>query len=101
MLKMAIRSYRDKGTRDIAAGINSKPARRKLPVDLHDLARRRLAFLTAARSLDDLRAWPGLNLHALQRERYGQYAVRINDQYRICFAWTAGDADAVEIADYH
>jgi proteic killer suppression protein len=98
---MAIRSYRDQGTRDIAAGNNSKAARRKLTITLHNLARRRMAFLAAVESLDDLRAWPGLNVHALQRERYGQHAIRINDQYRICFKWDAGEADSVEITDYH
>jgi toxin HigB-1 len=98
---MAIRSYRDKGSRDIAQGINSKAARRRLPVDLHEPARRRLAFLAAAQSLDDLRGWTGLNLHALERERYGQHAICINDQYRICFVWDSGDARGVEITDYH
>ena len=98
---MALCGYCDKVTRDIAANIISKAARRTLPVDLHDLARRRLAFLAAASSLDDLRAWPGLNLHALQRDRQGQYAIRINDKYRICFRWIAGDADDIEITDYH
>jgi proteic killer suppression protein len=98
---VAIHSYRDKGTRDIAAGANSKPARRSLPVDLHELARRRLAFLSASQSLDDLRARPGLNLHALVGDRKGQYAIRINEQFRICFHWIAGDAMDVEITDYH
>lgn len=98
---MAIRSYKGAGTRDIAMAVNSKIARRTLPVELHDLARRRLAFLAAVISLDDLRARPGLNLHALQRERYGQHAIRINDQYRICFTWLKGDASDVEINDYH
>jgi len=98
---MAIRSYHDRGTRDIAFGINSKAARQKLPVDLHDPARRRLAFLAAAQSLDDLRAWRGLNLHVLTGDRRGQHAIRINDQYRICFYWIKTDADDVEITDYH
>jgi toxin HigB-1 len=98
---VAIRSYRDKRTRDIAAGNNTKAARRSLPVDLHHAARRRLAFLGAARLLDDLRAWPGLQLHKLTGEREGQHAVRINDQYRICFVWSEGDADSVQITDYH
>jgi proteic killer suppression protein len=98
---MAIRGYRDKATRDVAAGMESKAARRVLPVSLHELARRRLAFLSAARSLDDLRAWAGLNLHTLRQDRHGQYAIRINDKYRICFRWIAGDADHVEITDYH
>jgi proteic killer suppression protein len=86
---MAIRSYHDRGTRDIAAGMNSKAARR------------RLAFLAAAVSLDDLRARPGMNLHALSGDRTGEFAIRINDQYRICFVWNAGDVEVVEITDYH
>src|SRR2546421_10568849 len=90
--KMAIRSYRDRGTRDIAAGVSSKAARKTLPVLLHPLARRRLAFLAAARSLDDLRARAGLNLHALAGDRQGQHAIRINDQYRVCFGWIIPDA---------
>ena len=89
---MAIRSYRDRGTRDIAADVASKEARRVLPPNLHAAARRRLAFLAAAASLDDLRGWPGMNLHALKRDRTGQYAIRISDQYRVCFRWQQGDA---------
>ena len=98
---MAIRGYRDRGTQEIALGASSKLARHILPVELHELARRRLAFLAAAQSLDDLRARPGLHLHALQQERAGQCAIRINDKYRICFVWSAGNADEVEITDYH
>ena len=98
---MAIQGYGDRGTRDIAAGMNSKAARRLLPVQLHAHARRRLAFLAAAESLDDLGSRPGLNLHPLERERKGQHAIRINDQFRICFVWRAGDAGNVEITDYH
>ena len=100
-MNMAIRSYLDRGTRDIAAGINSKVARRTLPMELHGLARRRLAFLAAAESMDDLRASPGLNLHALRDDRAGQHSIRINDQYRICFVWISGDGGRVEITDYH
>src|SRR5579862_2286605 len=98
---MAIRSYHDRGTRDIAAGMNSKAVRGALPVQLHEAARRRLAFLAAAVSLDDLRARPGMNLHALSGDRTGEFAIRINDQYRICFVWNAGDVEVVEITDYH
>lgn len=100
-IKMAIRSYRDKGTRDIAAGASSKAARRTLPVELHEVARRRLAFLSAAQSLQDLAVRSGLNLHELGGDRRGQHAIRINDQYRVCFIWTAGNAEKVEITDYH
>ena len=98
---MAIHGYLDRGTRDIAASVNSKAARRSLPVEFHGVARRRLAFLAAAQTLEDLRSWPGLNLHALRHERHGQYAIRINDQYRICFVWKKSDAAEVEITDYH
>ena len=101
MGNVAIRGYSDKGARDVAAGVNSRAARATLPPALHDAARRRLAFLAAARSLDDLRAWRGLKLHALTGDRLGRHSIRINDQYRICFVWTAPDADDVEIVDYH
>jgi proteic killer suppression protein len=98
---MAIRSYLDKGTRDIAAGVNSKRARSSLPILLHAMARRRLGYLAAAESLEDLLAWPGLNLHALTGDRIGQHAIRINDQYRICFLWLEDGIEDVEITDYH
>lgn len=94
-------NYSNKGTRDIAASVSSKAARRTLPLELHELARRRLAFLAAAESMDDLRSRRGLNLHALKEDRQGQHAIRINDKYRICFLWTDNGADTVEIADYH
>src|SRR5690349_13174661 len=98
---MAIRGYRDRGTRDIAAGVNSKAARRVLPVELHKLAQRTLAFLAAAQSLDDVGGRPGLRLHALRGGRIGEHSIRINDQYRICFVWKSGDADDVQVTDYH
>jgi len=98
---MAILSYRDRGSLDVARGINSKAARRVLPIGLHEVARRRLAFLSAGSSLDDLRSRAGLNLHALTQDRIGQYAIRVNEQYRICFLWKAPDASDVQIGDYH
>jgi toxin HigB-1 len=64
-------------------------------------ARRRLRFLHNARSLVDLAALPGNRLEALKGDRFGQHSIRINDQYRVCFRWDAGDAVEVEIADYH
>lgn len=65
------------------------------------VARRKLLLLDAACSLADLKAPPNNKLEALKRDRTGQYAIRINDQYRLCFRWTAGDAHDVEIVDYH
>ena len=98
---MAIKSYRTKGTRDIAASRESKDARKELPVELHSVARRRLAFLYAAESLQDLKSRKGLRLHKLKKDRQGEHAFAINDQYRICFIWTGKDAEVVEITDYH
>jgi toxin HigB-1 len=64
-------------------------------------ARRKLEALDAARRLDDLAASRGNNLEALRGNRLGQYSIRINQQYRICFVWEKGDASEVEIVDYH
>jgi toxin HigB-1 len=65
------------------------------------VARRRLLYLHRARTLDDLRVPPGNRIEALKGDRRGQYSIRINDQWRICFHWEDGDAFDVEIADYH
>ena len=64
-------------------------------------ARRKLLFLHRALRLEDLRVPPGNGLEALKGERKGQYSIRINDQWRICFRWEGGDAFDVEIVDYH
>lgn len=64
-------------------------------------ARRKLSYLHAAVTLDDLRVPPGNRLEALKGTRKGQYSIRINDQWRICFRWLAGNAHDVEIVDYH
>ena len=65
------------------------------------IARRKLLLLHRAKSLDDLRVSPGNRLEALRGNRKGQYSIRINDQWRICFVWAQGDARDVEIVDYH
>lgn len=62
---------------------------------------RKLAQLDAAERLDDLRVPPGNRLEALKRDRRGQYSIRVNDQWRVCFRWRDGDAYDVEIVDYH
>ena len=98
---MAVKSYRNKSTRDIALGEDSKESRRVLPLTLHGIARKRLAFLAAVESLSDLRARKGLGLHSLKGDRKGQHAIMINDQYRICFKWDGKNAEVVEIVDYH
>ncbi len=67
------------------------------------VARRKLLMLDAAKKLDDLRVPPGNKLHALKGDRDGQHSISINDQFRVCFVWDDehGDADDVEIVDYH
>ncbi|HEY1221497.1 MAG: type II toxin-antitoxin system RelE/ParE family toxin [Bryobacteraceae bacterium] len=64
-------------------------------------ARRKLLYLNRALRLEDLRVPPGSQLELLKGERAGTYSIRINDQWRICFAWRDGDAHEVEIVDYH
>jgi toxin HigB-1 len=65
------------------------------------VTRRKLAMLEGALELDDLKVPPGNHLEKLRGDRLGQYSIRINDQYRICFVWRAHDAYDVEITDYH
>jgi proteic killer suppression protein len=98
---MAIQSFANRGTADVAHGINSKAARSILPVILHANAREKLLFLDAATALDDLLAWPSLRLEKLKGDRSGQISIRINDQYRICFVWHGNNAINVGIVDYH
>lgn len=74
---------------------------RRLPADLHRRAFKKLAILNAAIALDNLSVPPGNRLEALRGDRAGQHAIRINDQYRICFVWRDGNAFDVEIVDYH
>lgn len=93
-------NFRNKGSQDIAYAIQSKEARKVLPVDLHKKARRLLAVLDAARSMEGLLS-PGLRLEKLSGNRKGQWSIRINDKYRLCFKWDDGNALDVELVDYH
>jgi toxin HigB-1 len=70
-----------------------------LPVQRASL--RKLLILDAATSLEDLRTPPGNRLEKLSGDRSGQYSIRVNDQYRVCFRWDEGDVFDVEIVDYH
>lgn len=74
---------------------------RKLPHDIQHRARVKLEILDAAERIEDLRIPPSNRLERLTGTREGQYSIRINDQWRICFRWHAGDAFDVEIVDYH
>jgi proteic killer suppression protein len=91
-----IRSFRDKETAAVWRGEGS----RRLPRDIQDAGLRKLRHIEAAAALADLRIPPGNRPEALRGKRAGQYAIRINDRWRICFEWSNGGADNVEIADY-
>jgi toxin HigB-1 len=92
-----IRSFADKQAERIWNGRSS----RAFPGDIQDRALRKLRQVDAARTLDDLRNPPGNRLETLRGDRSGQLSIRINDQWRICFHWSDGDATGVEIVDYH
>jgi proteic killer suppression protein len=94
-------SFRDKGTSDVFDGRATKAARKVCPSDLLRVARRKLDLLNQAVVLGDLRAPPSNHLERLRGEREGQHSIRINDQWRVCFRWTASGAEGVEIMDYH
>lgn len=98
---MPIKSFRNQVTLDIYQGVNLKKSRRILPVELHDKARRMLDRLDKAQSVEEIEATPGYGLEILGGDREDQLSIRINEQYRICFYWSAGNAHAVEIVDYH
>jgi len=74
---------------------------RRLPNQIQATARRKLRMLNNARALDDLRIPPANRLERLSGDRDGQWSIRINDQWRVCFAWADGNAEQVEICDYH
>ena len=92
-----IRSFADKQTAAIFAGL----AIRRLPQDIQKRARIKLKMLDAAKELQDLRSPPGNRLEELRGDRMGTYSIRVNDQWRICFAWADGEALDVELVDYH
>lgn len=92
-----IKSFRDKETEIIF----NRQLSSKLPQNIQRIARNRLVVLDASPELNDLRIPPGNRLEALKGNRKGQHSIRINDQWRICFKWSAGDAYNVEITDYH
>jgi len=96
-----IKSFADQGAADIFNRRPSREARRTCPESLWPIAHRKLDLINAAISLHSLRAPPGNRLEALQHDRSGQYSIRINEKYRICFVWTGEDAEQVEIVDYH
>jgi proteic killer suppression protein len=96
-----IKSFASAGTEDIFNGRNTKDARKSCPRDLWRIAARKLEQLDSVALLEELRVPPGNRLEALSRDRKGQFSIRINEQYRVCFVWTEEGPDTVEIVDYH
>lgn len=92
-----IKSFKDKQTE---AAFNGR-AVKGFPAQLLKVARRKLAMVNAALTLDDLRSPPNNKLEALSKDRAGQHSIRVNDQFRICFIWTKDGAEQVEFTDYH
>ena len=91
-----INSFKCKETNALSNG-----QRVKRFVNIENVARRKLRQFEIANCIEDLRVPPGNRLEALKGDRSGQYSIRINDQWRICFYWSDSGADDVEIVDYH
>jgi toxin HigB-1 len=92
-----IKSFADKETERLFRGRKSKA----VPTELRERALSKLLVLNAAANVEDLRAPPGNRLEKLRGDREGQYSIRVNRQYRVCFSWIGTDAHDVEISDYH
>ena len=92
-----IKTFKDKELARLIEGERIK----SLPADIQKRAFTKLLMLNAANSITDLRVPPSNHLEALSGDRKGQYSIRINDKYRVCFKWQDNDAFDVEIVDYH
>lgn len=92
-----IKSFKNRETEKIY----SREVSKKLPTDIQQVALRKLRMINNAKNINDLRIPPANRLEKLSGNREGQYSIRINDQWRICFIWQDGDAHNVEITDYH
>lgn len=94
-------SFRDAGAQDVFNGRATKAARKTCSQRLWRIAVRKLEQLDSVVALDELRIPPGNRLEALSGDRRGQHSIRVNDQYRVCFVWSAEGPSEVEIVDYH
>ncbi len=92
-----IKTFRDQLSYDLY----TKRKAKRFPSDVANRAARKLEYLDLATKIEDLRVPPGNRLHRLEGNRKGQYSISINDQWRICFMFTDGDAYDVEVCDYH
>lgn len=95
---MAIQSFKDERAKAIFAGLNPGKG---FPSDLVRVAKRKLAMLRDAATLNDLRFPPGNRLEALSGDRQGQHSIRVNDQFRLVFVWTDRGPAEVQFVDYH
>lgn len=93
-----IRNFKDRRAQAIFEG---RSPGKGFPAGIIRVARRKLVMLDDAETLGDIASLPGNRLEPLKGNRTGQYSIRINDQWRLCFVWAGTDADAVEIVDYH
>ena len=92
-----IKTFADKRTQELVAVGTAT----RFPPDVAKRAARKLEYVDLATTLDDLKVPPGNRLHALAGDRKGQYAIAVNDRWRICFRFAVGDAFEVEVCDYH
>jgi len=96
-----ITSFRNQGTEDLFNREDTKAARRVCPANVRKVAQRKLDQLNFATQIGDMRIPPNNQLEKLKGDRDGQWSVRVNQQFRVCFAWSAKGPSDVEIVDYH
>ena len=96
-----IEAFKDKGSKDIFNGKETREARKKCPRSLWRIASRKMDQLDSIKYMDELRIPPGNRFESLSGDRKGEYSIRINDKYRICFRFVDDNPDQVEITDYH
>ncbi len=94
-------SFKDHATEDIFNGVNSKAARKACPQTLLRITSRKLDQLDSVQLLEELKVAPGNRLEKLSGERRGEFSIRINEQYRVCFMWGKSGPFDVEVTDYH
>ncbi len=94
-------SFKNQATENIFNGVSSRISRRTCPQRIWRVAARKLEQLDSVTVLDDLRVPPGNRLEALSGKRSGEFSIRINEQYRICFKWSDAGPFDVEVTDYH
>src|ERR1700687_2993505 len=97
IIRGVIRTFADHASEDLFNGVDSRRARATCPAELWAVLRRKLTQLNRVRDLRELAIPPGNRLERLTGDRQGQYSIRVNQQYRICFRWEGGYADEVEV----